>query len=137
MLVAFGALGSLGQVPPKRLADVRWRNFVAGLESHGVRFCYSDYYIAARLSFFSEERLQCAAGLGPTPTDYFAHAARVDSAASAALIPVNRTAAEKLERRLGRLGVSWRRLELMKPVLLPERRVTPGEIFPHRAAGAP
>jgi hypothetical protein len=136
-LVAFGALGSLGQYPPKRQADVRWRGFVSDLLAHGVRHCYTDYYIAARLDFFSEERLICSAGLGPTPTDYFEYRPRVDAAATAALIPVNATAGDKVERRLVRIGVSARRLELMKPVLLPERKVSPEEIFPHRAGSAP
>jgi hypothetical protein len=137
LLVGFGALGSLGQLPPKRLADRRWRGFVSGLEAAGVRHCYTDYYIAARLDFFSEERLICAAGLGPTPTDYFEYRPRVDAAASAALVPVNGTAGDKVERRLGRIGVTARRLDLMKPVLLPERKVTPEELFPQRAPPDP
>jgi len=137
LLVAFGALGSMGQLPPKRAADVRWRGFVSELEAAGVRHCYTDYYIAARLDFFSEERLICAAGLGPTPTDYFEYRPRVDAAAEAALIPVNRTAGDKVERRLARLGIAARRLELMKPVILPERKVTPEELFPQRAPAGP
>jgi hypothetical protein len=136
-LVAFGALGSLGQLPPKRQADVRWRGLVADMLAAGVQHCYSDYYIAARLDFFSEERLVCSAGLGPTPTDYFEHRPRVDAAAEAALVPVNATAGDKVERRLARIGVTATRLDLMKPVLLPARKVTPEELLPHRAGDQP
>jgi hypothetical protein len=54
----------------------------------------------------------------------------VAASPQAALIAVNATAAQKLERRLDRLGVPYRRLDLMKPVLIPGRRVHPSELFP-------
>ncbi|MET0553055.1 MAG: hypothetical protein ABW221_08460, partial [Vicinamibacteria bacterium] len=58
----------------------------------------------------------------------------VDEAPSAALVAVNGAAADKLERRLQRLGVTYERRELMKPVLLRlSRKVDPQELFPDRA----
>jgi hypothetical protein len=46
---------------------------------------------------------------------------------------VNATGAEKLERRLERLGVTYERRDLMKPVLLRlSRKVDPSELFPDR-----
>jgi hypothetical protein len=73
----------------------------------------------------------CASDLGPTSTEYFRdYPARVSAAARPALIPVNPTAAQKLERRLQRLGVRYTRLDLMKPLLVPERHVHPSELFP-------
>ena len=79
------------------------------------------------------ERVVCAAELGPTTTEYFFdYRSAVDAAPAAALVAVNGTAAEKLERRLERLGVTYERRDLMKPVLLPSRKVDPGEIFPGR-----
>jgi len=42
-------------------------------------------------------------------------------------------AAEKLERRLDRLGVTYDRRDFMKPVLLRlSRKVDPQELFPDR-----
>jgi hypothetical protein len=57
----------------------------------------------------------------------------VAAAPEAALIAVNPTAASKLERRLERLGVTWERRDLMKPVLLRlSRKVEPEELFAGR-----
>jgi hypothetical protein len=46
---------------------------------------------------------------------------------------VNGTAGDKLQRKLDRLGVGHRRLDLMKPVIFGlSRKVDPEELFPHR-----
>ena len=130
-LIALGALGSLGQWPSAAQSDARWRGFVGDLERAGVRHCYTDFYLAAKIDLLSEERVVCAADLGPTTTEYFKdYAARVGAAPNPALIAVNPTAADKLGRRLDRAGVPYQRLDLMKPVLVPQRRVLPAELFP-------
>jgi len=133
-LVAVGALASWAQAPGTLRADAEWRRFVADLEAEGVRWCYTDFYLATRINFLSGERVVCSSKLGPTFTEYFFdYRAAVDAAPAAALIAVNRTAAEKLERRLERLGVTYERRELMKPVLLRlSRKVDPAELFPGR-----
>ena len=80
----------------------------------------------------------CSAKLGPTTTEYFFRfrAARGGRPA-AALVAVNATAAEKLERRLERLGVAYERRDLMKPVLLRlSRKVGAGGAVP-RARRSP
>jgi len=130
-LVVFGALGSTAQVPRAFRSDVQWRGFVTALRLEGVHFCYTDFFLASKVSFLSGEEIVCSAGLGPTTTEYFQdHRQRVDGAADAALIAVNPTAAGKLERRLERLGVAFERRDLMKPVLLRlSRKVTPEELF--------
>ena len=131
LLIVFALLGSIGQWPPARHADERWRAFVDGLIRIGVRHCHTDFYLAAKINLVSEERVVCAADLGPTTTEYFKdYPARAAAAPQAALIAVNPTAADKLERRLQRIGVPYRRLDLMKPVLLPDRNVHPSELFP-------
>jgi len=134
LLAAFGALGSLGQAPPTLRADAEWRRLVKGLEGEGVRWCYTDFYIATKINFLSEERVTCSAKLGPTTTEYFfEYRERVEAAPEAALIAVNTTAAQKLERRLEGLGVTYERRDWMKPVLLRlSRKVDPVEIFPDR-----
>ena len=129
-LVAFGALGSLATFAPKAEADARWRAFIARLESEGVRLCHSDYYLAAKINFLSEERVVCSSRLGPTTADYFRYGERVDGASEpAALIPVNRTRAARIETRLAALGVHYERIDSLKPVLLRlSRRVDPDEL---------
>jgi hypothetical protein len=134
VLIATGALASLAQVPPTLVQDARWRGFVSELERDGVRFCYSDFFLATRINFLSAERVVCSAKLGPFTTEYFfAYRERVEQAPEAALIPVNQTAAARLERRLAELGVSYERRDLVKPVLFRlSRKVDPEELFPGR-----
>jgi hypothetical protein len=133
-LVALGAAGSLAQAPSVFRNDAEWRRFVADLESAGVRWCYTDFHLATKVNFLSEERVTCSAKLGPSTTEYFVeYLERVEAAPEAALIAVNPTAASKLERRLERLGVTWERRDLLKPVLLRlSRKVDPEEMFADR-----
>ena len=73
--------------------DAQWRRFVADLESAGVRWCYTDFHLAAKINFLSEERVVCSSELGPSQTEYFLeYRDRVRAAAEAALIAVNPTA---------------------------------------------
>lgn len=134
VLVCAGAASSWAQAAPTLRSDAQWRRFVHELESGGVRWCYTDFFLAAKINFLSEERIVCSAKLGPTTTEYFLdHRERVERAPTAAFVTVNRTAAEKLQRRLDRLGVAHERRDLMKPVLLGlQRKVDPGELFPDR-----
>jgi hypothetical protein len=134
VLVAFGALGSLAQASGAVAADARWRGFVHDLEREGAHWCYTDFYLATKVNFLSEERLVCSAKLGPTTTEYFfAYREQVERAPAAAFIAVNEDNADKLGRRLARLGVTFERRDLMKPVLLRlSRKVDPAELFPDR-----
>lgn len=133
-LVCFGALGSLGQAQAK-LAEARgWRALVDRLEAEGVRHCYSDFYQSTRITFLSEERVLCSSKLGPTTTEYFMdYRPRVDAADDVAIVAVNAHSASRMERKLRELGVSYERIDLLKPVLLRlSRRVDPSELFPGR-----
>ncbi len=134
LLVATGAVASFAHVPPTLRQDARWREFVAELEREGVRFCYTDFFLATRVNFLSRERIVCSAKLGPITTEYFfEYRERVEKAGEAAFIAVNRTSAGRLERRLGELGVAYERRDLLKPVLLRlSRKVDPEELFPGR-----
>jgi hypothetical protein len=127
-------VASFAQVPGTLRADVRWRQFVADMERDGMRWCYTDFFMATRVNFLSGERIVCSAKLGPITTEYFfSYREEVERAPSAAFIAVNRTSAGRLERRLRELGVSYERRELMKPVLLRlSRKVDPEELFPGR-----
>ena len=124
---------SQGQV--KIGLDRQWRGLVAGLEQLGVRHCYSDFFLATKVNFLSAERVVCSAKLGPTTTEYFFEYRReVEAAPAAAYLAVNQAQADKLQRRLERLGVAHqRRGDFMKPVLFDlARKVDPQELFPDR-----
>jgi hypothetical protein len=135
ILIATGALASFAQVPPTLVQDARWRSFVAELEGEGIRHCYTDFFLATRVNFLSSERVVCSAKLGPFTTEYFfAYREAVERAPDAALVPVNRTAARRIERRLAELGVAYERRDLLKPVLFRlSRKVDPEELFPGRS----
>jgi hypothetical protein len=134
VLIAVGALGSMAQRPGVLSTDAKWRGFVRDLRAEGVRFCYTDFYLATKINFVSEEQVICSAKLGPTTTEYFfEYRQRVERAPEAALVPVNQTAARRLERRLSELGVMFERRDFMKPTLLRlSRKVDPEELFPGR-----
>jgi hypothetical protein len=133
-LVSLGAVASLAQAPAAFRSDAQWRRFVADLESAGVRWCYTDFHLATKINFLSEERIVCSSELGPMQTEYFVeYRDLVKATGEAALIAVNPTAAKKLERRLDRVGVTWERRDLLKPVLLRlSRKVEPEELFADR-----
>jgi len=134
LFLVVGVLGSLAQAPDKFREDERWRHFTKDLENEGVRACYTDFYLASKIDFLSGEAVLCCSKLGPTYTEYFDYRTRVEEAPEAALIPVNETAAEKVARRLDRLGVGYERRDLMKPVFLHlSRKVDPSELFPEKS----
>jgi hypothetical protein len=135
LIVATGALASLAQATGAVAADGQWRAFVRALEGEGVRFCYTDFHLATKINFLSGGAVTCSAKLGPTTTEYFFRFRDVvEAAPGAALVAVNKAAADKLGRRLERLGVTYERKDLMKPVLLRlSRKVDPEELFPDRA----
>jgi hypothetical protein len=135
LLVATGAVASFAQVPDTLQKDARWRRFVADLGREGVRFCYTDFFMATRLNFLSGERIVCSAKLGPNTTEYFfEYRERVERAPEAAIVAVNATSAGRLEEKLAGLGVRYERVDLMKPVLLRfSRKVDPQDLFPGRA----
>jgi hypothetical protein len=134
LLVGASAASSMAQLPGTARADARWRELAAGLEGEGVRHCYTDFFLATKINFLSAERVVCSAKLGPTTTEYFFEYRRaVEAAPAAALVAVNGSSADRLERRLRALGVGYERRDLMKPVLLRlTRKVDPEELFPGR-----
>jgi hypothetical protein len=134
VLVAGSAAASLAQGQGTVASDGRWRELVHGLESAGVRWCYSDFFTATRINFVSAGRVTCSSKLGPVTTEYFFRfREEVDAAPAAALVPANAAAADKIARRLERLGVDYERRDLLRPVLVPRgRKVGPEDLFPDR-----
>ncbi|MBI3931793.1 MAG: hypothetical protein HY317_00130 [Acidobacteria bacterium] len=137
VLVAFGALGSLGQARGEVESDRRWRSFASGLEAAGVRHCHTDFFVATMVNFLTEERVVCSAKLGPNRTEYFfEYRERVEAAPEAALVAPTSANADKIERKLARLGVRYERLDLLKPVFVRlSRKVDPRELFPEQSFG--
>lgn len=134
LLIAFGATGSLGQARAKLADSFAWQRFILELRQEGVRYCYTDFYLAARIDFFAEESPLCSSKLGPTTREYFLDfRERVDRAPAVDIVAVNATSADRIERKLKELNVSYERRDLMKPVLLRlSRKVDPRELFPGR-----
>jgi hypothetical protein len=132
VLLALGTWGSVSQGLVKCELDRAWRTFAADLERLAVGRCYSDFYLATKINFLTQERVICSAKLGPTRTEYFfEYRSLVDEAPSAAYVAVNHAQADKLERRLQRVGVAFKRYDGMKPVLYElDRKVDPQELFP-------
>jgi hypothetical protein len=137
LLIAVGAVASLVQARGEIREDLEWRRFAADLEAADVRFCYSDFYVATRINFLSEERVVCSSKLGPTRTEYFfEYRSLVDSAPEADYVAASAAQADKLERRLQRLEVVYERRDLMKPLLRRlSRKVDPQELFPDQSFG--
>ena len=133
-LILYGAIGSWALLPNASARDTARRTLAQGLEEHGVRFCYTDFSMAPIINFLSEGNVTCTAKLGPTTSEYFfEHRRAVEGATAAAFVPINTTAAAKIERRLKNLGVTYERIDLTKPVILHlSRKVDPEELFPHR-----
>ncbi len=136
-LVMVNAAASLAQARGERSLDVRWRGFVAGIEAAGVRYCTTDFYLATRINFLSEERVVCSSKLGPTRTEYFVdYRARVDAAPEVALVAASGAQGDKIGRRLEALGVRYTRTDLMRPLFSGlSRRVDPEELFPGQSFG--
>lgn len=134
LLIAFGATGSLGQARAKLADSFAWQRFILELRQEGVRYCYTDFYLAARIDFFAEESPLCSSKLGPTTREYFLDfRERVDRAPAVDIVAVNATSADRIEKKLKELNVSYERRDLMKPVLLRlSRKVDPRELFPGR-----
>ena len=111
-----------------------------GLEREGVRFCYTDFHLATRINFISgrgghllrEARAR-------TTTEYFLRypgagggGAGGRAASRSTRLPRTRSSAASK-----RLGVTYERRDLMKPVLLRlSRKVDPEELFPGRSFDA-
>jgi hypothetical protein len=133
-LIVVSSLANMSQLPATVRRDGRWRAFVERLEAEGVRYCYSDFHLATRITFLSQQDVICCSKLGPYTTQFiFDYRRRVEAADEAAFVAVNRTAGRRLGRRLDELGVGYERLDLMKPVLLRlDRKVDPEELFPGR-----
>jgi hypothetical protein len=100
------------------------REFVSDLESLGLRHFHSDYHLSYKYVFLSHGRTVWTSELGPSQTEwYFPFREEVEAAETAetvgsvALVPRSFRFARRLERHLDARGISYRREDLLYPVL--------------------
>jgi len=99
-------------------SDALNREFVRELEALGVRYAYTDFYISYKYIFLSHGRLLMTSELGPEQTErYPPYRDEMAQAEDVALIPRSFRMAERIGRRLDAQGVTYRRKDLLYPVI--------------------
>jgi hypothetical protein len=94
------------------------REFVRELEALGVRYAYTDFYISYKYIFLSHGRLLMTSELGPEQTErYPPYRDEIAQAEDVALIPRSFRMAARIGRRLDAQGVTYRREDLLYPVI--------------------
>jgi hypothetical protein len=94
------------------------RRFVNELEVLGVRHGYTDFYVSYKYMFLSHGRLVLSSELGPEQTErYPPLREEVAKADDVILIPRSYRMARRVCRRLDAQGVSYRRKDLLYPVI--------------------
>ena len=99
-------------------SDALNRQFVQDLEELGVRYAYTDFYISYKYNFLSHGRLLLTAQLGPEQTErYLPYRDEIAKAERVALIPRSFRLARRIGQRLDAQGVTYRRKDLLYPVI--------------------
>jgi len=94
------------------------REFVAAIEELGVRHVRSDYHLSYKYVFLSHLRMVWTSELGPAQTEwYFPFRDALDEAEDVALVPRSFRLARRIGRRLDARGITYRREDLLYPVL--------------------
>lgn len=94
------------------------REFVAALDELGVRHVRSDYHLSYKYVFLSHGRVVWTSELGPAQTEwYFPFRDEVAAADEVALVPRSFRLARRIGRRLDARGITYRREDLLYPVL--------------------
>ena len=99
-------------------SDALNREFVRELEELGVRYAYTDFYVSYKYIFLSHGRLLMTSELGPEQTErYPPYRDEIANAEDVALIPRSFRMAGRIGRRLDAQGVTYRREDLLYPVI--------------------
>ena len=94
------------------------RRFLDDLETLGIHHGHTDYYISYKYIFLSHGRLVLTSELGPAQKEwYLPFREEVATADDVALIPRSYRFARRLSRRLDARGITYRREDLLFPVL--------------------
>jgi hypothetical protein len=99
-------------------SDALNREFVRELEELGVRYAYTDFYISYKYNFLSHGRILMTSELGPEQSErYLPYREEIASAEHVALIPRSFRMARRVGLRLDEQGVSYKRKDLLYPVI--------------------
>jgi len=92
--------------------------WLRAVEKLGVQHGHTDYYISYKYNFLSHGRLEWTSALGPAQTEwYMPYRDEVAKAGEVALIPRSYRLARRIGRRLDGRGITYRREDLLYPVL--------------------
>jgi hypothetical protein len=117
-LVFVSVRGGVYYFAVARESDARNREFLARLDELGVRYVHSDYHLSYKYVFLSHGRMVWTSELGPASTEwYLPFREEADAASDVALVPRSYRFARRIEKRLGALGLTYRREDLLYPVL--------------------
>ena len=99
-------------------SDTLNRQFVRELEELGVRYAYTDFYISYKYNFLSHGRILMTSELGPEQTErYPPYREQIAKEEQVALIPRSFRMARRVGLRLDEQGVSYKRKDLLYPVI--------------------
>jgi hypothetical protein len=94
------------------------RHFLQEVEALGVRYGHTDYHLSYKYNFLSHGRLVLTSALGPSRTEWYRpYREEVEGAEEVALIPRSFRFARRICRRLDAGGISYRRKDLLYPIL--------------------
>lgn len=117
-VVALNLYGSGLYVVRALESDRLNREFVRDLEGLGVRYAYTDFYISYKYNFLSQGRILMTSELGPEQTErYLPYRDEIAEADHVALIPRSFRMARRVGLRLDEQGVSYKRKDLLYPVI--------------------
>jgi hypothetical protein len=110
------------------------RQFVRDVVNLGIRYGHTDYYISYKYMFLSHGKLVLSSDLGPTRTEWYVpYREEVSRAEEVALIPRTHRFARRIGRRLDARNITYRRENLLYPVLFElSEPVEPASLRPRR-----
>jgi hypothetical protein len=99
-------------------SDALNRRFVGDLEELGVRYAYTDFYVSYKYNFLSHGRILMTSELGPEQSErYPLYREQIAKEEHVALIPRSYRMARRVGLRLDELGVTYKRKDLLYPVI--------------------
>jgi len=106
------------------------RQFLEDLETLGIDYGHTDYYVSYKYIFLSHGRLVLTSELGPAQKEwYLPFREQVAMADKVALIPRSYRFARRLSRRLDARGITYRQEDLLYPILFDfSEKVKPDEL---------
>ena len=99
-------------------SDALNRRFLRDLEELGVRYAFTDFYLSYKYNFLSHGRILMTSELGPEQSErYPLYRELIAKEEHVALIPRSFRMARRVGLRLDEQGVSYKRKDLLYPVI--------------------